>query len=57
MIPELGYGATVAALVLALWGAIAAAVSARTGRAALLAMKRPTTAVNNFSTVLRLVPG
>ncbi len=36
MIPELGYGATVAALVLALWGAIAAAVSARTGRAALL---------------------
>ena len=36
MIPELGYGATVAALLLALWGAGAAAASARTGRAALL---------------------
>ncbi|MDP2701193.1 MAG: c-type cytochrome biogenesis protein CcmF, partial [Candidatus Rokubacteria bacterium] len=36
MIPELGYGATVAAFVLALWGAVAAAASARTGRAALL---------------------
>jgi cytochrome c-type biogenesis protein CcmF len=36
MIPELGYGATVAAFVLALWGAVAAAMSARTGSAALL---------------------
>ena len=36
MIPELGYGATVAALLLALWGAGAAAASARTGRGALL---------------------
>lgn len=36
MIPELGYGATVAAFVLALWGAGAAAASARTGRASLL---------------------
>ena len=36
MIPELGYGATVAAFALALWGAAAAAMSARTGRAALL---------------------
>jgi cytochrome c-type biogenesis protein CcmF len=36
VIPELGYGATVAALVLALWGAVAAAMSVRTGRAALL---------------------
>jgi len=36
VIPELGYGATVAALLLALWGAGAAAASARTGRAALL---------------------
>src|SRR3989304_5948208 len=36
MIPELGYGATGAALLLPLWGAIAAAASARTGRGALL---------------------
>ena len=36
MIPELGYGATVAAFALALWGAVAAAVSARTGRVNLL---------------------
>jgi cytochrome c-type biogenesis protein CcmF len=36
VIPELGYGATVAAFVLALWGAAAAAMSARTGRAAWL---------------------
>jgi len=36
MIPELGYGATVAALVLALWGAGAAAASSRTGNASLL---------------------
>jgi cytochrome c-type biogenesis protein CcmF len=36
VIPELGYGATVAAFVLALWGAVAAAMSGRTGRAALL---------------------
>ena len=36
MIPELGYGATVAALVLALWGAAAAVMSARSGSAALL---------------------
>ena len=36
MIPELGYGATVAALALALWGAVAAAVAARTGRMNLL---------------------
>ena len=36
MIPELGYGATVAAFVLALWGAAAAVMSARTGSAALL---------------------
>jgi len=36
MIPELGYGATVAALLLTLWGTVAAAASARTGRAALL---------------------
>ena len=36
MIPELGYGATVGALVRALWGAVAAATSARTGHAALL---------------------
>ena len=36
MIPELGYGATVAALVLAVWGAVAAAAGARTGREALL---------------------
>ena len=36
MIPELGYGATVAAFLLALWGAGAAAASARTGRASLL---------------------
>src|SRR6266704_1463394 len=32
MIPELGYGATVAALVLALWGTIAAGIGGRTGR-------------------------
>jgi len=36
VIPELGYGATVAALVLALWGAAAAVMSARSGSAALL---------------------
>jgi cytochrome c-type biogenesis protein CcmF len=36
VIPELGYGATVAAFLLALWGAVAAAASARTGRGALL---------------------
>ena len=36
MIPELGYGATVAALALAVWGAVAAAGAARTGRADLL---------------------
>ncbi|HEV8225569.1 MAG TPA: heme lyase CcmF/NrfE family subunit [Methylomirabilota bacterium] len=36
MIPELGYGATVAALALALWGAVATAGAARTGRADLL---------------------
>ncbi len=36
MIPELGYAATVAAFALALWGAGAAAVAARTGRADLL---------------------
>ncbi|MBI3636597.1 MAG: heme lyase CcmF/NrfE family subunit [Candidatus Rokubacteria bacterium] len=37
MIPELGYGATVVALALALWGATAAAVGAGTGRPALVA--------------------
>ncbi|HTY78434.1 MAG TPA: heme lyase CcmF/NrfE family subunit [Candidatus Bathyarchaeia archaeon] len=36
MIPELGYGATVAALALAVWGAAAAALGARTGRSDLL---------------------
>src|SRR5512132_4672863 len=36
MIPELGYGATAAALALALWGAVATAGAARTGRADLL---------------------
>jgi cytochrome c-type biogenesis protein CcmF len=36
MIPELGYGATVAALALALWGGCAAAAGARTGRLGLL---------------------
>ena len=36
MIPELGYGATVAALALAVWGAVTAAGAARTGRADLL---------------------
>ena len=36
MIPELGYGATAAALALAVWGAGAAAGAARTGRADLL---------------------
>ena len=36
MIPELGYGATVAAFVLALWGVGAATMAARTGRATLL---------------------
>ncbi len=37
MIPELGYGATVIALGLALYGAIAAGVGAHTGRGALVA--------------------
>ncbi len=36
MIPELGYGAAIAALALALWGAGAAAVGGRTGRIALV---------------------
>src|SRR5262245_59055186 len=36
MIPELGYGATVAALALALWGGFAAAAGARAGRLDLL---------------------
>jgi len=36
MIPELGYGATVAALGLALWGMVAAATGGRTGRLDLL---------------------
>jgi len=36
MIPEIGYAATVAALVLALYGSIAAAVGAHTGRPALV---------------------
>jgi len=36
VIPELGYGATVAALALAVWGAAAAALGARTGRSDLL---------------------
>ena len=36
MIPELGYGAAIVALVLALWGAVTAALGARTGRPALL---------------------
>ena len=36
MIPELGYGATVAALALAVWGALATAMGARTGRPNLL---------------------
>ncbi|MEK7701785.1 MAG: heme lyase CcmF/NrfE family subunit [candidate division NC10 bacterium] len=36
MIPELGGGAAFAALALAVWGAIAAAAGARTGRAALV---------------------
>ena len=36
MIPELGYGAAIVALALALWGAVTAALSARTGRPALL---------------------
>ena len=36
MIPELGYGATVAALALALWGIFAAATGGRTGRLDLL---------------------
>ena len=36
MIPELGYGAAIAALALAVWGAVAAAVGARSGRVALV---------------------
>ena len=36
MIPELGYGALIAGMLLALYGAVAAAVSARTGRVAFL---------------------
>src|SRR6266540_1836958 len=36
MIPELGYGSTVAALALAVWGAVATALGARTGRPNLL---------------------
>ena len=36
MIPELGYGAAIVALALALWGAVTAALGARTGRPALL---------------------
>ena len=36
MIPELGYGAAIVALGLALWGAVAAALGERTGRPALL---------------------
>ena len=36
MIPELGYGAAIVALGLALWGALAAALGARTGRPALV---------------------
>jgi len=36
VIPELGYGAAIVALGLALWGALAAALGARTGRPALL---------------------
>jgi cytochrome c-type biogenesis protein CcmF len=36
MIPEIGYAATVAGLVLALYGSLAAAVGARTGRPALV---------------------
>src|SRR5206468_856355 len=36
VIPELGYGAAIVALVLALWGAVTAALGARTGRPALL---------------------
>jgi cytochrome c-type biogenesis protein CcmF len=36
MIPELGYGALIVGLLLAVYGAIAAAASARTGRVALL---------------------
>ncbi len=36
MIPELGYGAAIAALALAVWGAVAAAAGARTGRVALV---------------------
>src|SRR5206468_10150704 len=36
MIPELGYGATVAALALAVWGTLTTAMGARTGRPNLL---------------------
>ena len=36
MIPELGYGAAIVALALALWGAVTAALGARSGRPALL---------------------
>jgi cytochrome c-type biogenesis protein CcmF len=36
VIPELGYGAAIVALALALWGAVTAALGARAGRAALL---------------------
>jgi len=36
VIPELGYGAAIVALALALWGAVTAALGARTGRPALL---------------------
>jgi len=36
VIPELGYGAAIVALGLALWGALAAALGARTGRPALV---------------------
>src|SRR5215471_21082131 len=36
MIPEIGYAATVAGLVLALYGSVAAAVGAQTGRPALV---------------------
>ena len=36
MIPELGYGAVVVGVLLALYGATAAAVGARTGRTALI---------------------
>ena len=36
MIPELGYGAAIVALGLTLWGALAAALGARTGRPALV---------------------